>query len=164
MGLVLLAALVQAACATSVTTVYVVRHAEKQGGEDPELTAAGHARAQELARMLDGVPVSAVYSTDTKRTRQTAQPLAAAKGLSVQPYAAPTDVRELAAAHKGQVVVVVGHSNTVPAIIDALGGQAPFELIPDTQFDHLFLLVVSQGGGSSSQVQVLHMRYGPATP
>jgi hypothetical protein len=74
------------ACSTTVTSVYLLRHAERPGGQDPDLTPEGQQRAQELVRVLKNVPVAAVYSTDTNRTRQTAQPLATDHGLTLQFY------------------------------------------------------------------------------
>ena len=159
-------AAVLAACTTSVTPVYVLRHAEKLSGPNPNLTAAGALRAQELARILADVPIAAVYSTDTNRTRQTATPLANAKGLEVQLYQSPADVKDIVEANKGNVIVIVGHSNTVPDIVGQVGGELSFSDIPDSQFDNLFLLVVKHVNGTSPKLrtQVLHMKYGGETP
>lgn len=110
----------------SDTVFIVVRHAEKAEApaEDPPLTAAGRARAQALATLLADVPLSAIYSTATRRTRETARPLAEAKGLEVREYdgsAPPTEtVTVMHLRHVGQQVLVVGHSNTVPMLVSTL--------------------------------------------
>jgi len=75
------------AFATEPTTIYVTRHAEKaDGGKDPELTSQGKVRARTLALILRKVGIKHVFSTATKRTQQTALPLAAQAGLEVHTY------------------------------------------------------------------------------
>lgn len=113
----------------TTTTVIVLRHAEKQLGtiDDPPLSTEGEARALRLAEMLTGEGalgrVTAVYASDTRRAEQTATPLAQRLRLPVQRYPG-RDVAGLVAGirreYAGGVVVVVGHSNTVPEIVAAL--------------------------------------------
>ncbi len=106
----------------------VVRHAEKGSDDprDPALSATGTARAQRLAATLADVPLVAVYATAYRRTQQTARPSAEAHGLAVTTYdanASAADVAaQLRARHRQGAVLVVGHSNTVPAIAAALCG------------------------------------------
>lgn len=110
-------------------TFLLVRHAEKSTDDprDPSLTPAGEARAQRLAAELHNAPLVAVYSTDTRRTRATATPAAQMHGLAVVPYdarMADAFASELRARHRGGLVLVVGHSNTVPTLAAALCGCA----------------------------------------
>jgi len=107
--------------------VYIVlRHGEKadDGGRDPALSAAGQARTGRIAAALRDAPLQAVYATAYRRTQSTAAPVAAAHGLEVRTYAAggpaETFAAELRAAHPRGTVLVVGHSNTVPALAAAL--------------------------------------------
>lgn len=107
--------------------VFLVRHAEKaqDGTKDPPLTGDGRARAVCLARVLGEAGVSHVFSTDLQRTEQTVRPLADRLGLQVtQLPASDTDVMvsSLRDLPPGSVAVVAGHSNTLPEIVDALGG------------------------------------------
>ena len=107
--------------------VFLVRHAEKaqDGTKDPPLTGDGRARAVCLARVLGDAGVSHVFSTDLKRTAQTVQPLADRLGLRVEQLpASDTDVvvSSLRDLPPGSVAVVAGHSNTLPVIVDGLGG------------------------------------------
>ncbi|SDX57774.1 histidine phosphatase family protein [Hymenobacter psychrophilus] len=126
------------------TRVYVVRHAEKDltpGLTDPALMPEGQARAQALAAAIPRqTRLSAVFSTDTKRTRTTAQPLAAARALPVLLYDA-RDLPALAARirrdYPSQNVLVVGHSNTMLETVDALGAPRPVPGIPDEAYDYL---------------------------
>jgi broad specificity phosphatase PhoE len=148
------------------TIVILVRHAEKAivppENKDPELSPAGLARAQELVRMFGDAGIAAIYATQFKRTQQTVKPLADKLRLSVtQVEAKKTSelVKQVIARNAGQVIFIAGHNNTVPEIIAALGGpQLP--IIPETEFDNLFILTVQSDGTA----KLLKMRYGSALP
>jgi len=135
--------------------VILVRHAERQSsGSDPSLTAAGKRRAALLATMFAGAGVTAIFTSGAGRTKQTAAPLAAKVGV------APRQVDDSIAAARGQIlaggacVVVVGHSDTVPEFIEALGGPAGVE-IDDHEFDRMFVLTVTPPAAAS----LLQFRY-----
>jgi phosphohistidine phosphatase SixA len=110
--------------------IYVMRHLQTPAGtSDPDLTAGGRAGAQSLAVMLARNPPRAIYVSNTRRARQTAAPLAAAVGVTPKVYD-PADTAGLVAAvlaEKGDVLIV-GHSNTVPEIVERLGGERPADL------------------------------------
>jgi broad specificity phosphatase PhoE len=153
--------------ADSTTTIVLVRHAEKaaEPAADPPLTPAGMARAKALTDALRGSAVTAVYSTPYVRTRSTAQPVAALAGVQVielNPSVPPTDkaygeqyAREILAKHRGGVVLVVGHSNTVPAILRGLGVGAGVT-IADDEHDRLFIVTVPKEGAA----RLIEARYG----
>ncbi len=117
--------------ARAQTTVFVVRHAEKVSDTDERLTDAGRERARRLAAMLKDAGIRAIYATDTERARDTAGPLAGALGLKITIYdtgggmRGPVDARPFVAMlrkeHARDVVLVVGHSNTIPDLLKALG-------------------------------------------
>lgn len=151
------------------TLVAIVRHAERAGdaGSDPELTPAGDARARALAAALRDGDVQAVIVSNRKRTLSTARPLANERALTPTVVDLGTDlaghVQAVAAAvraHPGRAVLVVGHSNTVPAIIAALGGPRMPDLC-DTAYSNLFLLSLPADGGTPTLVR---SRYGAADP
>jgi 2,3-bisphosphoglycerate-dependent phosphoglycerate mutase len=129
-------------------TVYLVRHAEKQPSQpgakpdkDPPLSEAGLRRAQALVPVLANVELAAVFATQFKRTQQTVEPVAKARGLTVEVVDA-RDTPALAArirALSGKAVLVSGHSNTVPEVAAALGASDPFA-IEDDEFGDLFVL------------------------
>ncbi|MCB0530809.1 MAG: histidine phosphatase family protein [Lewinellaceae bacterium] len=148
----------------TATTFIILRHAETTGiGTDPGLSTAGQDRAAELVRVLKEVPLDAVYSTNFNRTRQTAQPVAADKSLGIQTYNAfaPDQLADGALAqYKQGTVLVVGHSNTVPELLNALTGTNGFFQLPESQYDHLFLVTVFEKG----RAKVVHLRYGEPTP
>ncbi|MCB0529704.1 MAG: histidine phosphatase family protein [Saprospiraceae bacterium] len=144
----------------TATTFILVRHAETTGaGSDPALSASGQARADELRRILSNVPLSAVYASNFNRTMQTAQPVAQEKSLPVSTYdplsPGPFADAALATYHAG-TVLVVGHSNTVPALLNVLTGTNAWSNLPDTEYDNLFLVTVLEKGRAT----VVHMKYG----
>lgn len=155
-GLMAIVALFAPAMAHAQKLVIVVRHAERaDGGQspagamtaaDPLLSAAGEARAAKLAAMLADAGVKSIFVTEFKRTQDTGKPLAAKLGLSAEVVAAADTAGLLAkmkSEHADQVVLVVGHSNTLPAIIKGLGG--PAVTIGDNEYDSLFVIVPATG-------------------
>lgn len=161
-----LVAPVQAAAAkVGDLVVIVVRHAEKAESinRDPSLSAAGQRRAEALAEVLADAHLNAIYTTQLARTMETAAPLAQRAGVDpvIRPIASgEAEVHSAALAehivanHVGETVVVVGHSNTVPLIIRALGGPDIGE-IREHEYHHLFTLVIS-----SERVRLVRARYG----
>jgi broad specificity phosphatase PhoE len=153
-----------AAVEQPLLTVILVRHAEKEivppENKDPNLSAAGQARAQELLRMFGGAGIDAVYATQYKRTQQTVKPLADKLGIAVTKIEAKQTaelVKQIRARPAGQTVFIAGHNNTVPEIIAALGGpQMP--IIPETEYDNLYVLTVPSEGAP----KLLKMKYGSA--
>jgi phosphohistidine phosphatase SixA len=144
------------------TLIFLVRHAERaddDGGmaaeEDPHLSAAGRERAEALAEVLRNAGITHIHTSDYLRTRETAGPLAAATGLPVSTY----DVGDLAGfaarllATPGRHLVV-GHSNSTPELVTALGGD-PHGEIQAMEYDRLYLVSV----GDDSPETVL-LRFG----
>ncbi len=141
--------------ATAQKAVIVVRHGEKISAEDERLTEAGKARGQRLARLLADAGIAAVYSTDTERTLGTARPLADARRLPVTVYEKPKALAEkVRTEHGGDAVLVVGHSNTVPKLLNAFG-CAESVSIADDEYDNLFV-VVPKGNGPAT---LLRLKY-----
>lgn len=129
------------------TAIYVVRHAEKAtGGKDPDLTAGGHARAQNIATMLQKAGITHIFSTPFARTQQTASPLAQRSNVPVESYdpRAPQALVDKVKSLDG-AVLVVGHSNTVPELVRLFGGP-PGADIPDSEYDRLYLLIPGASG------------------
>ena len=148
-----------------MTTIILVRHAEKNiepANPDPDLSTAGQARAQELARMFGDAGIKAIYATQYKRTQQTVKPLAEKIGVAATAIDAKNTaelVKQIRAQHNGDVVFIAGHNNTVPEIIAALGGpQLP--VIPETEFDNLYVVTIYRVG----KAKVLKMKYGSPMP
>jgi broad specificity phosphatase PhoE len=126
--------------------IYLVRHGEKAAGQDPDLSAQGQARARNIAAILHRAGITAIFSTPTARTRQTAAPLAQKTGVGVQLYdpLAPLALVEKVRGLSG-AVVVIGHSNTLPELVRLFGG-APGAEIGDDEFDRLYQLLPGADG------------------
>lgn len=151
--------------APAITTVILVRHAEKvDESEDAQLSAAGVERSRELARVLTAVPLAAIYTTPFARTRNTAKPVATA--CHIEPIEVPAgktlaadNASRISTQNRGQTVLVVGHSNSVPNTMRALGIKDP-PAIADSEFDRLFICTLVDGAES----RCVALRYGKSTP
>ena len=123
------------------TTVWIVRHAEKDTAyvnrQDPDLTATGQQRALDLAAYLQKENIIKVFSTDTKRTKQTAKHVKAPLEI-YNPKNLTGLLEVLNQQVKGKSVLIVGHSNTVLETIEALGGKRPVPLLTDDDYDYIF--------------------------
>jgi len=151
--------------AAQATTVIIVRHAEKADtpAEDPPLSAAGETRAKELWDVVKDAGVDVIITTQYLRTKETAEPTA--KALKLKPQVINTSdgnhAKAVAAAvrkHEGQTVLVVGHSNTVPSIIAALGAVKP-PPICDLEYDNLYIVTF----GPKRKAALVHSTYGERT-
>jgi broad specificity phosphatase PhoE len=150
-ALVLLAAFLPAAA--EAAPLYVIRHLERAPGDaDPSLSARGAARAEQLAELLAGANIKAVFGTATKRAQETGAPLARRLGLTVTTYN-PRDVEALAAAVAAAEgpVLIVGHSNTVASLVARFGGEKPAEL---TEQDYGTLFVVHAGTDQVNRIEL----------
>lgn len=157
----------QQAAVPSTTTIILARHGEKtaEPKEDPVLTPEGEARAIALAEAVRGAGISAIYSTKWKRTQYTARPASEQLKVPITTFDGPTGApdygrayaTELLTKNRGKVVLVVGHSNTIPSILRGLGiADAP--AIADSEHDHLFIVTIPEGG----EARVVRARYGAA--
>ena len=150
----------------ATTTMIFVRHAEKalMPIDDPGLSAEGKVRAAELARQLVDADVvagiDAIYSTDTRRTIETAQPIADALELRIQTYENQEDdepvVDAMVNAHKGRIILVVGHSNTLPTMIAALGASKKVPPIAELEYDNIYVISIPWFG----KTKTIRLRYG----
>jgi len=148
-------------------TIVVVRHAEKDGDpRDPSLSEEGAVRAQALARLLGHADVTHLLASEFKRTRETLEPLQQALILSgrevaiqvvpaLDPRAMLSALRELP---RGSVAVVAGHSNTVPALVDALAGRSGERrtLMTEADYDRVFAITL----WAEDRAALLELRYG----
>lgn len=140
----------------AVTTVIVVRHAEKSTDDprDPSLSAAGQERTRTLSDVLRDAGVTDIYTTQYKRTRQTAEPFARERGIVMveRPASAANSAtyaddlaREILTRSVGKAVLVVGHSNTVPDIVRSLSGRS-VPALADADYDRIFIVVIPPSG------------------
>lgn len=129
-------------------TIVVVRHAEKGDGDDPDLTDAGRARAERLASLLADLPVAVVFATEYRRTQATVAPFCRAHRLAPEVVPARETaalVRAIRAAGARTAVLVAGHSNTIPPLLQQLG--VPGEIaIGDDEYDDVFVVAPAADG------------------
>lgn len=130
---------------TGKTTIYLVRHAEKEKGNDPGLTTTGKQRAGDLMRLLKNSHLQRIYVTQFRRTQMTADSLRIQLGIDTVHYLADTTSNDLLEKIKehhdfGKTILIIGHSNTVPVIIKRSGVLKRPADIPDNEFDNLFIV------------------------
>ena len=149
------------------TVAILVRHAEKADApaNDPPLTAEGSARAQALVEVAKYAGVQAVITTQFARTKLTGEPTAKALGVPNEVVAASggrhaQDVADaIRTKHRGHTVLVVGHSNTIPAIVGALGAPRPADLC-DSDYDRVFVVIIPDSGPA----RLVQSRFGAPSP
>ncbi len=143
--------------------VYLVRHAEaiapelREDPKNPHLSEAGRIRAAHLAYVLGDAGITQIMSTDFHRTRETARPLAEKLGLDVGSYD-PYDLPGFAEALRGMHarILVAGHSNTTPKLVELLGGNPGPPIDEKTEYDRLYVVVL----GADGAVTTTLLRYG----
>ena len=161
-GLAGLASFVLACAEPAAIRVILVRHGEKAtdkaNARDPDLSAAGHARAQALAKVVAHAQLAAIFATQFKRTQATVRPLAGARALRVvvvDAGSAAALADEIRAHHRGRRVLVAAHSNTVPEIIRKLTHDKVKVSIPEEEFGAVFIVTASTFGPPS----VIRLQY-----
>jgi 2,3-bisphosphoglycerate-dependent phosphoglycerate mutase len=151
--LLFIASLNAAIAQNQVTTFVLIRHAEKyltQSTNDPDLSAEGKKRAQRLTAMFNEGEVTAIYSTPYKRTRQTVEPLATNKRLTVSEYSGnkEDEIDAMLKAHAGGTIIVVGHSNTIPWFANKLLGIEKYRPMEDDDYDNVWMVSVVEKGNA----------------
>jgi broad specificity phosphatase PhoE len=149
----------------ATTTVIFVRHAEKASvpADDPGLSPAGQRRVAELTRQLVDADVvagiDAVYSTPYRRTEETARPVAEALDLPINTYdAADTEaiMEHIVKVHKGKIILVVGHSNTLPLLMANMGASKKVPAIAENEYDNIYVVSIPWFG----KTKTIRLRYG----
>ncbi|HKX82804.1 MAG TPA: phosphoglycerate mutase family protein [Pyrinomonadaceae bacterium] len=130
-------------------TLILVRHAEKADATsaDPELSEAGRQRAERLMQIVKKYKPGAVYSTDFKRTRDTAAPMAARRKLRVQAYDAkkPNDLIDAIMKSTTKRFLVVGHSNTIPGLANLIGKKDLFKNLDESEYGAIWIVRIKDG-------------------
>lgn len=141
---------VSAQATGDITTIILVRHAEKgdDGTSDPDLSEAGKDRAKHLAIILNDTKIDAIYSTNYKRTKNTVTQLAEKKGIEIHHYEPMKNevIDEILKKHRGGTVVIVGHSNTTPWTANFLLGTEEVQNFYDDEYDNLLIVSFLERG------------------
>lgn len=140
-------------------TVILVRHAEKDVSENadsgnPELSAEGNLRAQKLVEVINKYHPDAIFSTNLLRTRSTARPLASMEGRMISIYD-PKDLNqfaELLTSGKLKRIVVVGHTNTTPALANLLIKQDKYKILDESEYDKIWIIKIRRKKKEQHQV------------
>lgn len=149
---------VQEEIPTQISTFYFIRHAEKDRSDpedlDPELNQKGLGRAMHWAEILDDVRMDAIYTTDYERATMTAAPISVKQDITVQYYDPESiDIEQFKRENQGKNVLVVGHSNTTPDLVNQMIGEERYAPMDDTDNGSLFIV---QLFGNKPAVSRLH--------
>lgn len=142
---------------TGTITFYLIRHAEKDRSNpddaDPELNQKGLGRAMHWAEILKDANIDAIYSTDFNRTSMTAAPTSVKNNIDVQYYDPRTlDIEQLKVENTNKNVLIVGHSNTTPQLVNLLLGEEKYQSLDDSENGTLFIVKMVNGVASESKL------------
>ena len=140
----------------SFTTFYLLRHAEKarDGGENPALNERGTQRAIRLMNQLRDVDFKTIYATDYLRTKNTVAPLAESRNQAIEIYNAHDKgfLDKALAENSDANYLIVGHSNTIPGLVNYLTGKENFQQLSENEYDKLFVVTLVELGVAKVQV------------
>ncbi len=142
-------------------TIYIVRHAEKMlDSDDPLLSIAGTARSKKLSQILADQDIRRIFTTNTIRTKATAQPLADINQLEIESYNAKNhdDLVVKLKSLEGNVLIV-GHSNTVHHLVNYFVGEAePYRELDEIEYDYIFIVEL-KGDGTASVYRKIYKEF-----
>lgn len=142
-----------------ITTIYLIRHAEKDisnpTNQDPLLTVEGEQRAAKWATILGDIPFDALYTTPYQRNISTVVPLSQKTGLTPV-YYQPEEFLEAKNREKwkGKTILVCGHSNTIPALANAILNEERYPMLADSVYGKLYIAVIK---GTQTRVHTLNL-------
>jgi len=145
------------------TTIILIRHAEKDTSmagsttmqADPPLSDKGIIRAGKLVESLKSFSIDSIFSTNFNRTRTTAIPIANKFGVTIINYDPKNQTlfADRLKAIQGKTILVVGHSNTIPALVNLLIGSSKYANLADNEYDKIWILRLENGKYTDSQIQ-----------
>ncbi len=144
---------------SETTTYYLIRHTDKvlqnKSDRDPDLTKKGYLRAQKWAEVLSDVKFDMVYSTNYKRTVETAKPTAKANDLRINFYN-PKKLfdKDFEKTTRGKTVLVVGHSNTTPFFVNNIIGESKYQEIDESNYTNLYIVHVNKNSKNSTLLHI----------
>lgn len=128
------------------TTIYLIRHAEKvDNSKNPDLSPEGIKRSLHWNEVFSAINFDAVYSTNFNRTLQTAAPIAKKNSIEIKIYDPKTmDIEKIKKEHVGQTILIVGHSNSTPDLVNKLINQNIYPAIDETNFGNLYIVTINE--------------------
>jgi len=141
----------------TITQYYFIRHAEKaDSSKNPDLSEKGLERAQEWKALFSEINFDAVYSTDFNRTLQTIQPIVEGNNQLLKIYNPKMiDVELFKKETHGKTILIVGHSNTVPNMVNQIIKENKYVDIAENQFGNLYIITLFE---NQTQSQLLHLK------
>lgn len=141
----------------TITQYYFIRHAEKaDSSKNPDLSEKGIERAQQWKALFSDINFDAVYSTDFNRTLQTIQPIVAGNNQLLKIYNPKMiDVELFKKETQGKTILIVGHSNTVPNMVNQIIKENKYADIAENQFGNLYIITLFE---NQTQSQLLHLK------
>ena len=141
------------------STFYLIRHAEKvrtnKSDRDPALNKKGIIRAQNWKEYFINKDISKIYSTNYKRTLETVKPIQEAIGLTAILYSPSSiDYKDFISSNEGEVVLIVGHSNTIPNFVNELINDQVYDQIDDLNNSNLYVVNLCDSSISHSLIKV----------
>jgi 2,3-bisphosphoglycerate-dependent phosphoglycerate mutase len=141
-----------------VTTVILLRHAEKQiieGNDNPPLSPAGIERSQRLQSTFPNVVPDIFYSTPFIRTQETLKPWATALNKEIKTYDSGKllEFSEELLKQQGKTIVVVGHSNTIPQLVNLLIHNEKYRQLPDDEYGTIYIVTIKRGNGKEKIIK-----------
>jgi broad specificity phosphatase PhoE len=129
----------------SSTTYYFIRHAEKvDNSKNPDLSEIGLQRSKLWNEIFSEIKLDAIYSTDFKRTLQTVTPMATNNKISIINYDPKTiDIESFKKNTLGKKVLVVGHSNTIPNLVNQIINKKIYNDMDDVTFGNLYIVTIN---------------------
>lgn len=129
-----------------ITRIIIVRHAEKKddGTKNPSLSEAGKVRAEKLNKMLSEFKIDILFSTPYARTTETLQPIAISRKLEIINYN-PSDkgfATNLIQNEKGKIIVIAGHSNTCPELVNSLINMPKYKDLDETDYGKIWIITL----------------------
>jgi broad specificity phosphatase PhoE len=141
----------------STTTIYLLRHAEKaaDGTADPGISDAGRERTKAWGEYFKDKKIKSYYSTKYKRAVETASwtgtytlPNPGVPGtttsLNLRNYDPMTfSLNDVAQKHKAESIVIVGHSNTIPTLVNNFIGDRKYPDMQENEFGNLYIIKIT---------------------
>lgn len=139
------------------TQYYFIRHAEKaDSSKNPDLSEKGLERAQEWKALFSEINFDAVYSTDFKRTLQTINPIVSENGKLLKTYNPQlVDIETFKKETMGKTILIIGHSNTIPKMVNQIIKENKYGDIAENQFSNLYIVTLFE---NQTQSQLLHLK------
>lgn len=127
-----------------MTVIYLIRHSEKvENSKDPELSDKGKLRVENWVKYFDKIQLESFYSTATNRTFSTCSTIAKNKQKEVQTYDYKSfSINEILTKDRGKSILIVGHSNTIPILINTFLGKEIYPNIPENEYGNLYIITI----------------------